>query len=271
MSYESFNPGTDLEPFIKCYWTLDLPAEKIAEKQTIVPDGCMEMIFHYGDHYFQYLDSNKKIQQPRCFVFGQITNTLEIEPSGITGIFSVRFQPNGFLPFTTIPLENMENRAVPLAEIFGQESSHFEKEILESDSTASRILKVEKFLLEKLQTPDLSYRIAKESVEILMKSRGQLSVDELSEQLRLNRRKLERKFSSAIGLSPKQLAKIIRLQSTLKMMDGPHFTSLTNLAYQNGYYDQAHFIKDFKEFTGISPKQFYATNLRMSAFFIGSE
>lgn len=271
MSYASFDPSPDLEPFIRCYWSLDLPSEEFPEKQTIVPDGCMEMIFHYGDHYFQYVAKNKKIAQPKCFLFGQITHTLEIEPSGITGIFSVRFQPNGFLPFTTIPLERMHNRAVPLEEIFGKEVQNLEKKILESHNTNSRIQTIEKFLLEKLQTPDLSYRIAKECVEILMQSRGQLRVDELSNQLSINRRNLERKFVSAIGLSPKQLSKMIRLQSALKMMDSPEFTNLTNLAYQNGYFDQAHFIKDFKEFTGLSPGQFYASNLRMSALFIRSE
>jgi AraC-like DNA-binding protein len=271
MSYVSINPGPELEPFIKCYWTLDLPPEEYPEKQTIVPDGCMEMIFHYGDHYFQYLDNKRKIQQPKCFVFGQITNTLEIEPSGITGIFSVRFHPNGFLPFTTIPLEEMHNRAVPLDEIFGKEALMLEKEILESKDTFKRIETIEKFLLEKLQTPDLSYRIAKDCVEILIQSSGQLRVDELSEQLQLNRRNLERKFSNAIGLSPKQLSKIIRLQTTLKMMDSQNFTNLTDLAYQNGYFDQAHFIKDFREFTGLSPKQFYASNLRMTTLFLGTE
>jgi transcriptional regulator GlxA family with amidase domain len=101
--------------------------------------------------------------------------------------------------------------------------------------------------------------------------KGQVSVDELSEQLNINRRQLERRFASAIGLSPKQLAKIVRLQAALKMLEQGHFTSLTALAYENGYFDQAHFIKDFKEFTGLSPKQFFAGNLTMTALFVGSD
>ncbi len=90
-----------------------------------------------------------------------------------------------------------------------------------------------------------------------MTANGQLQVYELSKQININRRQLERKFSSTIGLSPKQLSKTIRLQATLKMLLNKQFTSLTALAYEGDYYDQAHFIKDFKEFTGLTPKEFY--------------
>jgi transcriptional regulator GlxA family with amidase domain len=69
----------------------------------------------------------------------------------------------------------------------------------------------------------------------IAESKGQLSVEELAEQLGTNRRQLERKFSSTIGLSPKQLAKIIRLQVTIKMLDQKQFPNLTTLAYENGY------------------------------------
>ena len=82
---------------------------------------------------------------------------------------------------------------------------------------------------------------------------------------------MERKFMMVIGMSPKQLSRVVRLQATLKMLEQKQFTSLTSLAYENGYYDQAHFIKDFKEFTGHSPKSFYADNLKLSTLFIAAE
>ncbi|MBL7882399.1 MAG: AraC family transcriptional regulator [Chryseobacterium gambrini] len=80
-----------------------------------------------------------------------------------------------------------------------------------------------------------------------------------------------RKFSSAIGLSPKQLSRTIRLQAALKMLLNDQFSNLVELAYENEYYDQAHFIKDFKEFTGSTPKEFYGTHLKMSSLFYGTD
>jgi putative component of toxin-antitoxin plasmid stabilization module len=105
MNYQTFVPSADLNTFVKCYWTLEALAEANPGKQRIVPDGCMEMIFHYGDYYKQYREDGSFLVQPRCFVFGQITQPLDIEPTGTTGIFSVRFFPDGFTPFTTLPLQ----------------------------------------------------------------------------------------------------------------------------------------------------------------------
>jgi AraC-like DNA-binding protein len=271
MDYQTYTPGSLLQPFVKCYWTLEAPAETAPERQRIVPDGCMEMIFHYGDLYRQYTSPTDSLIQPRCFVFGQITQTLEIAPTGRTGLFSVRFHPDGFTPFASLPVKEMENRAVALETLFGDEGTTLETAMLQATGTEGRMAIIDHFLQQKLSTPQVIDRIAQASVEAILQLKGQVSVDELSEQLNINRRQLERRFASAIGLSPKQLAKIVRLQAALKMLEQGHFTSLTALAYENGYFDQAHFIKDFKEFTGLSPKQFFAGNLTMTALFVGSD
>ncbi len=270
MNYQTFVPNNDLATLINCYWTLESPKEKVPKKQTIVPDGCMEMIFHYGDLYKQYTENGKSIIQPKCFVIGQLTRPLEIEPTGKTGIFSVRFHPNGFLPFSTIPIKEMENTAVSLKEIFGKNGQKIAERILNANSVSERIQLIETFLLNHLTRSKAIDQIVSATVEIIMTANGQLSVDEISKQMNINRRQMERKFSSTIGLSPKQLSKTIRLQATLKMLLNKQFTSLTSLAYENKYYDQAHFIKDFKEFTGFTPKEFYGNNLKMSSLFYGT-
>ncbi|MBK8392823.1 MAG: helix-turn-helix transcriptional regulator [Saprospiraceae bacterium] len=271
MHYQTFDPSPDLSPFVKCYWTLESPKEAQPEKQTIIPDGCIELIFHFGDFYKQYLENGSYLIQPKCFVIGQLTQPLEIEATGVTGIFSARFHPNGFWPFATIPIKEMENTAVPLEKLFGNHTSQLEERILSANSIQDRIHLIEAFLMSKLTETDTVDRIVKSTVETILAANGQLSIDELSKQTNIHRRQLERKCASAIGLSPKQLSKTIRLQATLKMLLNKKFTSLTDLAYQGEYYDQAHFIKDFKELTGVTPKEFYKNNLKMSTLFYGTE
>ncbi len=271
MNYQTFEPSIELTTLIKCYWTLESPKEETPEKQTIVPDGCIEMIFHYGDLYRQYTDNGKSIIQPKCFAIGQLTRPLDIEPTGETGIFAVRFHPNGFLPFATIPIKEMENTAVSLEKLFKNDGRKIEQNILTASSTFERIKLIETFLLNRLADTKTIDRIVKSIVETILTANGQLSVDELSKQTNIHRRQLERKFSSAIGLSPKQLSKTIRLQATLKMLLSKKFTSLTTLAYENEFYDQAHFIRDFKDLTGFTPKEFYGNNLKMSSLFYGTD
>lgn len=271
MDYQTYSPCENLSLFVKCYWTLEESQQENAEKQTIVPDGCMEMIFHYGDLYKQYLGNEISIVQPRCFVIGQLTQPLEVEPTGKTGIFSVRFHPEGFLPLATIPIKEMENKAVSLESLFDHDGLDIEVKILDAKSTQERIEYIEDFLSNHLFSIETIDQVVKSTVEMILTVNGQIPINKLSDQINSNRRQLERKFSSAIGLSPKQLSKTIRLQSALKKLLNEEYKSLTELAHEGEYYDQAHFIKDFKELTGYTPKEFYGTNLKMSALFYGTD
>jgi AraC-like DNA-binding protein len=271
MKYNTIEPNEKLADFIKCYWTLDAEKQIYPEKQRIVPDGCMEMIFHYGDLYKQYLADGSFIIQPKCFVFGQVTQPLEVEPTGETGIFAVRFSPNGFVPFTEFPIHKMENKALPLIELFGEEVNVLENRVLKASSNEERVKIVEAFFTKLISDSRVIDRITKSSVTLILELKGQLTIDELSDNLSVNKRKLERKFASVIGVSPKQLSKMVRIQSVLKSLLENNFSNLTDVAYENNFYDQAHFIKEFKEFTGVSPKDFYSENLKLAHLFTDKE
>lgn len=270
MIYESFQPQDTLSALVKCYWTLDGPKAVPAQKQRILPDGCMEMIFHHADLYLQYSNTNSSFVQPRCFVIGQLTQPLEIEATGITGIFSVRFHPDGFLPFATLPIKCFENTALPLQELFGQQGMEVEQAILGAQNTRQRIAVIEAFLINQMGRPEAIDRTVKAIVATILSTKGHARIAELSQSNKINRRQLERRFSETIGLSPKQLAKTIRLQAAMKRLLSGTYTSLTELAYESEYYDQAHFIKDFKAFTGHTPKTFFSNDLELSALFCAS-
>jgi AraC-like DNA-binding protein len=267
MKPEIFEPNSELADFVKCYWTLESAKENTPSKNTIVPDGTMKLIFHYGDTYKHHPSKGECIVLPKCFLIGQLTRPYVVEPIGVTGSFVVRFHPNGFLPFTTIPLKEMENTAVPLNKLFGKEGDEIGNKILNAKSTFERINLIEAFLLRRLTDKKTIDNMVQSTIETILDANGQFSVNEHSMQNNINRRHLTRKFSTAIGLSPKQLAKTIRIQATLKQLLSEKVTKLTDLAYENEYFDQAHFIKDFKEFTGLTPKEFYGDDLKMSLIF----
>jgi AraC-like DNA-binding protein len=264
---KTYKPNIDLTEFVKRYWTLEGEKENTPLINTIIPDGTMKLIFHYGDTYKHHSKSGEITILPKCFLIGQLTEPYVIEPIGITGSFVVQFKPNGFLPFATIPIKEMENTAVPLEKLFGQNGINIEQKILNANSTAERIQIIENFLVNIISERKAIDNIVNATVETILKANGQFSVTEFSENNNINRRQLARKFSSAIGLSPKQLAKTIRIQTALKALLNNEQTSLTDLAYENEYFDQAHFIKDFKEFTGLTPKEFYGDDLKMSLIF----
>lgn len=256
-----------MDAFIQCYWTLDASPEITASRQRIIPDGCMELIFHYGDLYRQYHEDGSSRLQPRCFIYGQITTSLEIEASGVTGIFAARFYPAGLLPFIRVPVKQLENKATPLAEVFGQEAAQLEQNILQAGTTDDRIRICSDFLMQCLRGQQAADQAIASFLAIIWQMRGQGSVQEYAEELKLSRRQLERKCAQAIGLSPKQLARVARMQHTLMVLREKQFNRLTDVAYDLDYYDQAHFIRDFREFTGLSPRQFFGERLKLSSLF----
>ncbi|WP_194778312.1 helix-turn-helix domain-containing protein [Pararhodonellum marinum] len=267
MEAKIFEPNSELSDFVRCYWTLEGAKEDTPVKNTIVPDGTMKLIFHYGETYKHHPGNGESIILPKCFLIGQLTKPYVVEPIGITGSFVVRFHPNGFVPFSTIPIKEMENTAIPLNKLFGKEGEEIGEKILNANSTSERINLIEAFLLKRLTDKQTIDKIAKSTIETILNAKGQFSVNEHAAKIKINRRQLARKFSSTIGLSPKQLSKTIRIQAALKSLLTKDVDKLTDLAYENEYFDQAHFIKEFKEFTGLTPKEFYGEDLKMSLIF----
>ncbi len=267
MKPQIFDSSQDLSAFVMCYWNLEGSKETTPLMNTIVPDGTMKLIFHYADTYRHHPKNGDSIILPKCFLIGQLTQPYIVEPLGHTGSFVVRFHPNGFLPFSTIPIKEMENTAVPLDRLFGADGQKLGNLILHSKSTFERISLVESFLLKRLSNKKAIDNVVKSTIDTILDSKGLFSVNELSHKTKIDRRQLCRKFTESIGLSPKQLSKTIRIQATLKKLLSKKVTSLTDLAYENEYFDQAHFIKDFKEFTGLTPKEFYGDDLKMSLIF----
>ena len=259
MNYQTFQPHPDLKSLVKCYWTLEVPFNKDSPKQRIVPDGCIEMIFMLGDDVKRFVTDEEFIIQPRAMVIGQITEPFIIQPTGYVNSFAVRFYPYGFSNFASTTIKHLANKETPISLLFGDEPAHqFESEIVNAATTAQRIKIAEDFLLHKLNDTATIDNIVKTTVDTILTSQGSEPINSILRNDPSKRRQLERKFFTQVGLSPKQLGKVIRLQTALKMLLSQQSESLTRIAYDSNYYDQAHFIKDFKEFTGTIPRDFLA-------------
>lgn len=257
MNYQTFKPHADLASLVKCFWTLEAPAGYSSERQRIVPDGCLEMIFILGDPIKRYTSENDFIIQPKALVVGQLTEPFVIEPTGSVNCFGTRFYPYGFGNFVNTSIKNLANKETPISQLFGAETEkELEQKIGQASSSEARIAIVESFLLKKLHEQTTIDAIVRTTIDTLISTNGSSSISAILKEDLSKRRQLERNFINQIGISPKQLGKVIRLQTALKMMLNQKAGTLTEIAYESEYYDQAHFIKDFKEFTGTNPKEF---------------
>lgn len=269
MNYQTYKPHKDLESIVKFYWTLEVPFDPKNQKQKIVPDGCIEMTFNFSDKIKRFTSETDFILHPNPMVMGQRTKSFDILPTGNVDTFAICFYPIGFANFVTMPLENLVDRETPISELFGQvEADILEQQMIQAVDTRQRIDIIEAFFLKMLIEKNTISNIVKSTVDVLLKSNGTTPINDILIDDISKRRQLERHFRKQIGISPKQLSKAIRLQATLNLLLNKKSETLTDVAYESDYFDQNHFIKDFKDLVGVTPKEYLDNeHMALSALF----
>lgn len=257
MNYQTIKPHRDLASIVKFYWTLEVTFDPKNQKQKIVPDGCIEMTFNFGDKIKRYTSETDFTLQPDAMVMGQRTKSFDILPLGHVDTFAICFYPIGFANFVKQPLENLVDKETPISELFEQEeASELEQQMIQAINNQQRIAIIETFLLKKLNEKNTISQIVKSTVDVFLETNGTVPINAILKHDASKRRQLERHFRKQIGISPKQLGKAIRLQATLNLLLNKKSETLTAIAYESEYFDQNHFIKDFKDLIGLTPKEF---------------
>jgi AraC-like DNA-binding protein len=197
------------------------------------------------------------------------SKSFDILPTGNVDTFAICFYPIGFANFVKMPLENLVDKETPISELFGQlEADLLERQMIQSADTRQRIDIIEAFLLKMLIEKNTISNIVKSTVDVLLKTNGTTSINAILIDNISKRRQLERHFRKQIGISPKQLSKAIRLQSTLNLLLNKKSETITDIAYESDYFDQNHFIKDFKDLVGVTPKEYLNNeHMALSALF----
>lgn len=267
MDYQIHPPQPKLERYVKYYWTLHNDDDTMPHsRERVFPDGCIELIFNYGDP-MKIFENDQAVTQPRNIVHGQLKKFIELESTGRIELFCARFQAAGFQPFIDFDVSDLTGRSMTIAEIWGDEGKAFEAEMQSADTNEKRIATMENFLIHRMAKTKRMYPEISLCVDDIIASGGEITIDALAQKYNISKRHLERKFLSGVGLSQKLFARVVRFNNALQMIANKDFSTFTNVAHEGGFYDQAHFIRDFKDFTGLNPKQYFSENLEMVKFF----
>jgi AraC-like DNA-binding protein len=255
-----FKPSGLLSRYIKYYWSLETDQSDTNISERVIPTGNIELMFHYGNSFVaKRFGSNIEISQPKCFVSGIDSGYSDISTNGISGMIAVTFFPLAASNFFNFPLIEIENRNVSLDLIWNHEVNRLEYQLCVANSAEERISMIESFLFSKL-TPIVKRDIPLlfKGISIINESYGRINATQLASKLSVTTKSLERKSAFFLGKSPKQFIKIVRLQHIIQCFSNPKRNQLTSTALDHGYFDQSHFIKEFKSFTGFAPREFMA-------------
>ena len=254
MKFEIRQPTKLLCPWIECYWNVQLNIGENPKSEIILPNGKIKMIFALEGNYQVINRRTHKMNQ--AWLSGIHHEPLEIKYNGKSNLIGVRFYPHGIFPFLNIPIHETVNQVENLNSIWGM----FQEEIFETVCMIKEPEKIypalDQLLIKKISERKTNQHQTIENIVKHIKTKPNQSIPELASSLGYTQRHLNRLFKDHTGINPKLLGQIFRFEKAYSYLHGHSEEEITNLISILGYYDQSHFNKEFKRFSGMTPSEY---------------
>lgn len=250
MRFEKFIPSERLKPYIR-----HIVISENVEENTykVFPSFGLVVGFQYKGQLSILNGLTENRLSPSGITGMSDSSKLFKNTAGI-GTILVYFTEIGLAQFSSSPAHELFNQSISLDNLFDkQKVNQVEENLALAFTDGERIKAVEMFLEAHLKekTED---RLIVNAVSLIYGSKGSIRIKELHQQLHISQSAFEKRFRRLVGASPKKFASIVRFNTVLKDMGQEK--SLTEICYDNNFFDQTHFIKDFKQYTGDSPENF---------------
>lgn len=251
MNIDDHIPTELLRPFVKTYRIIESQDELI---NRVLPDTSLTLAFRYKGQV-NYLADSTIQHLPNTVISGLRTSARLINYLKDTATIIVLFKETGATAFFKEPLYELFTESVSLDNFISrQKISVVEDQLAEASNNSQRIAIIEHFLLSILYNPKQDSLIAN-AIQKIHATKGIIKMKELAGGFYLSQDAFEKRFRKTIGTSPKQFSSIVRMKSIINQKQS--IRSLTDIAFDAGYFDQPHFNKDFKRFTGLTPTDFF--------------
>lgn len=250
MKFQKHFPVEQLKPYIKYYVVSENELEK---EYKVLPSPGLVIGFQYKGKLAVINDNTENRLAPAGIT--GITDGYKIfKNSAGTGTVLIYFTETGFTHFASHPANELFNVSLSLDNVFDRKSVAEVEEKLGSVTTdIQRIKVVEQFLVSQLKDIQTDKLIV-EAVKLIYQSKGTIRIKELNQKLLISQSPFEKRFRKVVGTTAKKFASIVRFNAVLDSLNNTK--PLTEICYENNFFDQAHFIKDFKQFTGDTPENF---------------
>jgi AraC-like DNA-binding protein len=253
MKFQTFPPSDILKPYIKYYWLCD--AEDDVAMEIMYPPGTIELCIDLSLGNTVRSFGSRSVRMPCLEVLGHFTNPTRATIQKGTTVLVVRFYPHASSLFLRNQVSDFTNDSIDLYDVLRNEATELYDRLMEQDSLEQKIQVVNTFLIKRLMSNEKklkSIELVEHICKHIFHNSESLNVEKLSKNYGFSERYIQRLFLERVGLTPKKLFTVQRFNKSLNLILSSN-DSLTSIAYECGYYDQAHFIKEFKSFTGVTP------------------
>lgn len=261
MNIQLFKPVPMLEQHISMIWAFENTGEVIAEDDArlVAPNGCMKLLIPFRNNVTSFIKGQAAVHREMSFIVaGQMRQPVQINPEPGGGTIGFEFKPASAALFFGGGMHELTDRVLDAREIWSGAGEWLREQFGNAASTAERVALVQRYLCRFVQERSVNKAVEIAAQQII-RSSGLVSIQAISDELAYSRQHLTRLFKNDTGLSPKEFARIARFQQIYAKLNSRSEPEglLDGLGeWLDRYYDQAHFIREFQSFVGLTPGEY---------------
>ncbi len=260
MVFHVHNVSPPLSEFVDLIWFWDGPVPPHA-KDRMMPDGCASLVVNLHEdrtEVYDREDPSKSQRMPGAAIAGPHTESFIIDTAEQRCVAGVEFKPGGLAPFIGMPASELQNRHVALEDLWGPAARLLRERLLEAPSPDRKVAVLEEALIAKgpsqfVRHPAIRFALAEFSAVPCVRTIG-----EVTSQVALSPKRFIDVFHAEVGLTPKRFCRVRRFRNVIESLGCGREIDWVHVALSGGYFDQAHFNRDFRAFSGLNPTSYLA-------------
>jgi AraC-like DNA-binding protein len=253
------SPRAPLSQFVELFWYYE-GIVRPHKRERLLPQGSVELVINLQENHCRVYDRHKQNEFqsfPGALLCGPHSNYFVIDTAGQAEVIGIHFHPGGAFPFFRLPVDELRNQHVGLDDLWGSRAGELRERVLAAPTPRDKVQVLECFLMEQAikpldRHPAVGFALKEFQRPVLP------AVAVVTDRIGLSSRRFIQVFSQQVGLAPKLFCRVQRFQQVLRIVHSGVEADWAEIAVSCGYFDQAHFIHDFKEFSGINPTAYLA-------------
>jgi AraC-like DNA-binding protein len=256
MKFNRITPPDNLKQYVQYFWTLE-GEEQYQHPQALGPlaDGCPGLIFQSASSGSFYDTEGKRLAE--VFLYGQTITRTAIYLLGSFRVVGACFYPDGLKTVFGLNAADLTDTCIDVGLLEQARDERLSEKLQTVQKVKARIDILGNFLWASIKKHGFKEDVlTRQALYEIMHTGGQVPLPTLQKKFNLSERTFERRFNSFVGITPKLFSRVCRFQASLNQLKTNRHRRLSDIAFDNGYTDQSHFIRAFREFAGVTPEQF---------------
>jgi AraC-like DNA-binding protein len=265
LRYWLLRPDERLANLVRCYFAVDAGGRPYHHDELLLPDGYAEIVFAFDAGYQRWRlgEATRRDVMRGSYIIGGRSHSVCTSGSQRLYLVGVKLDPRFLRQLIATPLDEFPDSTLSLSELNHADLLALEDKVADCRNVAGISATLDRFFLTALRSPLTQDHGVDRLLRDILAHRGAVALERRARELHLDARALGRRFAASVGMTPKKYARIVRFKHSYhRLIAAAGGKRLVE--HLDGYYDQSHFNKEFRHFTGAAPRELLAARLAAS-------